>query len=54
MVGAVQAVAMQQFVAGSIQVGPEWRAAVRRRKWFEKLEVQLQRPGRRAVTRFGY
>lgn len=34
-VGAEQAVAMQQFIASSIQVGPEWRAAVRRRGWFE-------------------
>lgn len=32
-VGAEQAVAMQQFIASSIQVGPEWRAAVRRRGW---------------------
>ena len=38
-VGAEPAVAMQQFVAGSIQVGPEWRAAARRRRrWFECVQ----------------
>ncbi len=36
-ISAELAVAMQQFVAGSIQVGPEWRAAVRRRRRFESV-----------------